>query len=57
MELNDIINLIVNNGSSVALLLYFIYKDNKFTSNLEILMTTIKNSVDSLKELIERSEK
>lgn len=52
MELDNIINIFVNNSVSIALLIYFVYKDNKFMTNLEIMLTTLKNSVDSLKDVI-----
>ena len=35
MEIQDLINLILNNGVCVAMLIYFIYKDNKHSTELE----------------------
>ena len=39
--MNDIITLIVNNGSALALLTYFIYKDNKFTETITTALASI----------------
>lgn len=48
--MDDIINLIINNGSAVALLIYFIYKDNKFTDNITKALTSIQDSLEIIKE-------
>lgn len=47
--------MIVNNGTAVALLVYFIYKDNKFTENLTKALTSINESLELLKnELLKK---
>lgn len=48
--MDEIINLIINNGSAVALLIYFIYKDNKFTDNITKALTSIQDSLEIIKE-------
>ena len=55
--MNDIITLIINNGSAVALLAYFIYKDNKFTQTITTALTTINESLEIIKESIKESIK
>lgn len=50
--MEDLITLFVNNGSSVALLIYFIYKDNKFTENITESLTAINETLDIIKEMI-----
>lgn len=50
--MNDIITLIINNGSAVALLAYFIYKDNKFTQTITTALTSINESLEIIKESI-----
>lgn len=47
--MDEILTLIVNNGSAVALLIYFIYKDNKFTDNITKALTSIEESLEIIK--------
>lgn len=51
--LDEIVNLIVNNGTAVALLIYFIYKDNKFTENITKALTSIEESLKIIKDSID----
>ena len=56
--MDNILTLIINNGSAVTLLVYFIYKDNKFTETITKALTSIEESLDIIKEsLKERNEK
>ena len=56
--MDNILTLIINNGSAVALLVYFIYKDNKFTETITKALASIEESLDIIKEsLRERNEK
>ena len=48
--MDEIVNLIVNNGTAVALLIYFIYKDNKFTKNITKALISIEESLEIIKE-------
>ena len=48
--MDEIITLIINNGSAVALLIYFIFKDNKFTDNITKALTSIQDSLEIIKE-------
>ena len=48
--MDEILTLIINNGSAVALLVYFIYKDNKFTDNITKALTSIQDSLEIIKE-------
>lgn len=57
MNMNDIITLIINNGSAVALLAYFIYKDNKFTQTITTALTSINESLEIIKESIKEVRK
>ena len=53
--MNDIINLLVNNGVAVVIVGYFLYKDNKFNNELVKSLTelvgTIKEMRDDIKEI------
>lgn len=48
--MNDIITLIVNNGSAITLLIYFIYKDNKFTETITKSLTAIEESLEIIRD-------
>lgn len=47
--MDEILTLIVNNGSAIALLIYFIYKDNKFTDTITKALTSIEESLEIIK--------
>lgn len=49
MTLNDIIQLIMNNGMSVVLMAYFLFKDFKFNGHITTVLTEIKEVLASLK--------
>lgn len=51
--MDEIVNLVVDNGTAVALLIYFIYKDNKFSENLTKALTSIEESLQIIKESID----
>ena len=55
--LDEIVNLMINNGSAIALLIYFIYKDNKFTENITKALTSIEESLKIIKESIDTDKK
>lgn len=50
--MENIINILVNNRSSIALLAYFIYKDNKFTETITKSLTAINESLEVMKDMI-----
>ena len=56
MEVKQIIDLIINNGTAVALLIYFIYKDNKFTSQIEKALVSIDESLKILRDTMDRKD-
>lgn len=55
--LDEIMNLIVNNGSAVALLIYFIYKDNKFTENITKALSSIEESLEIIKDSVGKNRR
>ena len=57
MNVSDVLTLIVNNGSSIALLVYFIYKDNKFTETITKSLTAIEESLDVIQAQMGRGAK
>lgn len=56
MEGTNVVDLMLNSGVSVALLVYFIYKDNKFTTQLSVTLETLQKSIESIKTLIEENK-
>lgn len=50
--MNDVLSAIVNNGCAVGILLYFIYKDNKFTETINKALTNISDSMEVIKEIL-----
>lgn len=50
--MEKIIDLLVNNGTAIALLVYFIYKDNKFTEQITKSLTAIDDSIEIIKDKI-----
>ena len=56
MDVKNIVDLIVNNGTAVALLIYFIYKDNKFTSQIEKALVSIDESLKILRATMEKKD-
>ena len=52
MELQDLTNILINNGVTVAVLVYFIWRDYKFMDTLKTTLVSLINTVDSLKDCI-----
>lgn len=50
--IESITSLIVNNGVAVAVVIYFLLRDWKFHDNLQVTLTTLIETVDTLKELV-----
>lgn len=55
--MDEIVNLVVNNGTAVALLIYFIYKDNKFTENITKALSSIGESLEIIKDSVGRNKR
>lgn len=51
--MEDLINLFLNTGVSIAVIIFFMYRDIKFQSQLQTTLTTLVQTVNALKELIE----
>ena len=54
MAIANIVSVIINNGVAVSLLAYFVYRDNKFMSSLDVTLKTLQTSVDSVRDLLEK---
>lgn len=53
--MQELVTVITNNGVAVAVLLYFIYRDNKFMTTLQTTLQTLIDTVDALKDTIEHN--
>ena len=57
MTMDDIVNLIMNAGVTIVIIAYFIFRDYKFMSSLQTTLTTLVDTVNTLKEIVTREEK
>lgn len=57
MELQDFVNLLVNNGTAIIVLAYFLYRDWKFTQRLDTTLATLQKSVDNVEEALTHLKK
>ena len=55
--LDEIANLMINNGTAIALLIYFIYKDNKFTETITKALTSIEESLEIIKDSVNKNKR
>lgn len=53
--MDDLINLILNSSVTIVIIAYFIYRDNKFMGQLQQTLTTLVDTVDTLKDTITAS--
>lgn len=52
MEMQDLVTMLVNNGTAVAVIAYFMYRDFKFMSTLRETLTTLVDTVAVLKDAV-----
>ena len=50
--MDQILQLLVNNGTAVAVMAYFMYRDYKFMGTLQNTLTTLVNTIDVLKDSV-----
>lgn len=50
--MEQIVQLLVNNGTAVVVIAYFMYRDYKFMGTLQDTLTTLVNTVDILKDSV-----
>lgn len=51
--MEDLVSLFVNNGVAVAVVIYFLARDWKFNDELHKTLTTLIDTVDALKDVVE----
>ena len=54
--MEDVVNLLVNNGVAVAVILYFMYRDYRFQESLQKTLQTLIDTVDTLKDMLNERE-
>ena len=54
MELNDLVNIFVNNGVAIAVIVYFMFRDAKFMQKLTESIQELKDSVKEVTKLYEK---
>lgn len=52
MEMEPLVNLMLNAGVTVAVIVYFMYRDNKFMLELQKTLTSVKDSLDVINKLL-----
>lgn len=57
MELETVANLLLNSGVAIAVIAYFMYRDNKFMTNLQQTLQTLVDTVTVLHALIVEDDK
>ena len=53
VEMKELVTLIQNTGVTVVILGYFIYRDYKFMGTLKDTLTSLVNTINTLKEVIQ----
>lgn len=48
--MNEFVNLIVNNGVAVGVVIYFLWRDYRYNERMVLLLNDIKNIVSLIKE-------
>lgn len=53
MEMKELVTMIQNTGVTVVIIGYFIFRDYKFMGTLKDTLTTLVNTVSTLKEVVQ----
>lgn len=54
--MDEIINAIINNGVAIGVLIYFIYRDNTFTTSLTKTLQELTDTIKQLQKKIDDME-
>lgn len=55
--MNDIVNLIINSGTSVVIIAYFIFRDYKWNNQLISTLTKIEDTLEGIKGGVDYEDK
>lgn len=53
MEMKEVVNMIQNTGVTAVIIGYFLFRDYKFMGTLKDTLTTLVNTVSTLKEVVQ----
>lgn len=56
MEMQELVSAIVNSSVSVAVIAYFMYRDNKFMAQLHQTLQALVDTVNALKDSLNDKE-
>ena len=56
MDIENIVQLIINNGTAIGVLIYFIFRDYKFNTQLSSTLAVLLTTVNTIKDFLERSD-
>lgn len=52
MDWEQVANLMLNDGIAIAVVGYFMFRDYKFMQQLQVILTTLVDTVGALKETV-----
>lgn len=52
--MDEILSIIVNNGVAVGVLVYFIYRDNKYINTLVATLTKLESGIDTIQKALSK---
>lgn len=52
--MDEVFNIIVNNGVAVGVLVYFIYRDNKYINTLVSTLTKLESGIDTIQKALSK---
>ena len=56
MDINEIAQLITNNGVSIAIIAYFCIRDWKFYDTLQKTLTSLESSIETMKQIVNQNK-
>ena len=56
MDIENVVQLLINNGTAIGVLIYFIFRDYKFNTQLSTTLAVLLSTVDAIKDFLERSD-
>lgn len=52
--MDEVFSIIVNNGVAVGVLVYFIYRDNKYINTLVSTLTKLESGIDTIQKALSK---
>lgn len=54
--MENIVNIIVNNGAMVGCLVYFMFRDYQFMQTINKSLTSVDDTLETIKEILNKKE-